>query len=530
MTAARKIISLLFSAPVFFAVAFVLSFYLSNIGEVSLGDLPAPLAAAAIFAVLAATAFRFIFGGPKGDIFSSVFIILFFSFEDIFVAFNKVLVAPLSNYVDLYFLIFLFYLCVLEILFFVVKGTKKELSQLMKFTLVAAVISAAIPLLSIANFESGRSGRAVESLSVLPQADAAYLSDLPDIYYIVPDSYSAPWVIKKYFGYDPEPFVSYLWNKGFCVPEAQTSNYPKTFQSIASTLNMAYLDKLSKYKNSSDQTIVTPMIQSSVVANFLRGIGYDYYQLGSWWDSTSYNPYADGNFTGQKDRGAGIGEFNNAIISSTVIKPLILSLSVIAIGFTNEEKRDRTVYQFNEFPVAAKIKGPKFVFAHIIAPHEPYVFGANCEFIYPKDTYNKSDEENYGNQVNCVNKKLQDAIDSILSNYQEDSRQPIILLQSDEGAPFLRHRVTPVDNWGSASDLLLQQKFPVLSAFYLPGAPCSEIYSGMSSVNSFRVILNSAFGTKMPLLPDKNYIFPDDRHFYDFKDVTSIVGNGIPAD
>jgi hypothetical protein len=45
----------------------------------------------------------------------------------------------------------------------------------------------------------------------------------------------------------------------------------------------------------------------------------------------------------------------------------------------------------------------------------------------------------------------------------------------------------------------------------------------MTPVNTFRIVFNRYFGTNLPLLPDENYIFVNNRQLYRFQSVTSQV-------
>jgi len=528
MKLSEKISSMTVLAPALFAVSFVLAIYLANIGEVTAKLLPLPLAAAAGFAVLATLIFCLAWRDRvKGAIFASIFTVLFFSYGSAHYLLAKwnapSYLAILKNDYSLLPV----WLAIMAVSFFLIARTSKNLLALAKFFLAVSFFSVLIPLPVIANYEIQRIENGIESASSLPKANLSGTKDLPDIYYLLPDSYSASSVIKKYFGYDNGQFVDYLQKKGFYVPSYPTSNYPKTFLSLASTLNMEYLDGLSKYKNSSDQTITAPLIKNNTAMLFLQGLGYKYYQLGSWWDPTNINPNADANFIIENEHTANIGDFNSAIIKSTMLQPVASRLLAgVSIGVSDEDKRARILYQFDKLPQVAKLTGPKFVFAHIIAPHEPYVFGPNCELIGSKDRQGKTDEQNYDAQVSCINIKLESTIDSILSDYKDPKRQPVILIQSDEGAPFLRNRTTPTDSWGKASDDLLRQKFPIFSAYYLPGLAKPPLYPTVSNVNAFREIFDAYFGTNLAILPDKNYIFPNTKDLYDFTDVTSIVSAG----
>ena len=45
----------------------------------------------------------------------------------------------------------------------------------------------------------------------------------------------------------------------------------------------------------------------------------------------------------------------------------------------------------------------------------------------------------------------------------------------------------------------------ILNAYYFPGGRYEGLYQDISPVNSFRVVLNTFFGAKLPLLPDRSF-------------------------
>ena len=50
------------------------------------------------------------------------------------------------------------------------------------------------------------------------------------------------------------------------------------------------------------------------------------------------------------------------------------------------------------------------------------------------------------------------------------------------------------------------------------------LYPTITPVNEFRVLLGSYFGLDLPVLPDRNYVWPNQSHIYDYIDVTDKVG------
>lgn len=130
-----------------------------------------------------------------------------------------------------------------------------------------------------------------------------------------------------------------------------------------------------------------------------------------------------------------------------------------------------------------EIHGPKFVFAHIIAPHEPYVFSPDGEFVLTEAA-----DPGYPNQVRYLNKRLVPLVESIIA---QSDVPPIIILQSDHG----RDPEVRLANF---------------IAVYFPGEGKSSLYPNLTPVNIFCLMLNNYFGQSLPLLPDTSY-----ASFYD---------------
>lgn len=509
--------------PIFFAASYVLTLFFNNIEELAFNRLISPLLTVIAFGVISYCFFLFLFKNKlKSNLFSSIFLILFFSYGEAFIFLQKI-PLPLEKFrMSQDHIVFPLWILLLILAFIWVKKGPGKIVSINKFLGVVSFIVVIFPLLSIVHYEIFQRGhnqiRSPLSLPVAQKKD-----NFPDIYFILPEDYSSPSIFPETFKYTDTSFEDYLKKKGFYIATSSTSNYPKSFLSVTAAMNMEYLDYLSINKNSSDQTIVNPILEDNNVIQFLKKLKYNYYQVGSWWWPTHYNKNATENFNIQKQNHLNFNDFTYSLISSTMLNPVIEKLLPMEIiGESNEDKRLITLYQFNILPEVAKKKGPKFVFVHIIAPHGPYVFDKNCEFLSQEEADLRTTEVNYINQVACINIKLKEAIETILKS---SPKPPVILLETDEGADFLSGKLDPEDSWKNADTKFLQTKFPILSAYYLPGVSTSSLYPDITQVNSFRVIFNLYFGTNFPLLPDKNYIFPDTDHLYEFTDVTDKIKN-----
>jgi hypothetical protein len=196
---------------------------------------------------------------------------------------------------------------------------------------------------------------------------------------------------------------------------------------------------------------------------------------------------------------------------------LLAKIDQLGIADLSYDTHRRIIlYAFERLPEIADIEGPKYVFAHIVAPHPPYVFdhaGNPVDPIYPF-TLSVEEHTGYIEQLQFINQKLLATIDGILANSETP---PIIIIQGDHGPGTMT-------NHDSLGKTCLYERFSIMNAYYLPGVDKDSIPMDLSPVNSFRFIFNTYFHTDLELLPNRQY-FSVSEHFYEFTDVTGQTQN-----
>ncbi len=338
----------------------------------------------------------------------------------------------------------------------------------------------------------------------------------PDIYYIILDRYASASTLEEEFHVDNSAFIDYLKGKGFYVAEESLTNYPKTFQSLASSLNMKHLTYLTDElgRDTATRTPVYKMLENYEAWRVLKAQGYNFIHIGSSWEPTRYNKYADVNFTVYP------AEFMMMLYRNTVLEPLGAKLTLLD---EREMERRAILRKFEAIAEIPEREGPNFVFAHMLLPHAPYLFGPQGETITEEQEEARTFKENYLNQLLFTNQKVKTLVDQILSRSE---RPPIIILQADEGPfiPYLHEFGGAGTDWRQLSDGAVKTHMRILNAYYLPDTePETILYPSITPVNSFRVIFDHYFDTNYGLLADESYIFEDTLHPYTFINVTDRV-------
>jgi len=536
---------------------FVLALYSINVTEVTPSQIVIPIAAVLGFTLLLLLVAWPIFGDVmKAGIFISVFIVLFFSFGHLSSATadsnisNNILV-PIWCY-----LIFCISLCVWlilrnakkagiagaiisisVILFFsfgivtsavtgwgtsymvllplwcilifcaayFLKNTQRKLYMPSVIISVIAVTLLLIPIITIVINETSTASQNTVIASDLETRTITLgeAETLPDIYYIVLERYASETSLKDVYDFDNDEFLNYLSSKGFYVASQSTANYFRTTESLASSLNMEYINYVSNY----DQ--VVKKLEDYSVWRALKSKGYTFIHMGNWWEPTRKNIYADTNFDYWL-----LPEFWHLAYKTTMLYPLYSNLNIVESQYLTH--CNRIEYQFEELAKIPNIEEPTFVFAHMFTTHEPYLFDSSCN-CWIQGNISKPD---YLDTIICSNSKVMVLIEELLARSEVP---PIIIIQADEG-PFPGGQAVWAANhhgWEEASEEELQQKARILNAYYLPNTHETILYPSITPVNSFRLIFNLYFDAELELLPDLTYASNGNR--LNFMDVTSKV-------
>jgi hypothetical protein len=291
----------------------------------------------------------------------------------------------------------------------------------------------------------------------------------PDVYFIIFDSETSPDGLKNYLGYDNDSIVQCLRSRGFFVAQKSRSNYNMTPYSLCSTLNMAYMANNAPRPTNEE----FPESMTSTVVKMFSGSGYAIHNLSffniesvprmfpfpqyNFWDKTLFYFLYDRktNYTYRE-----FASRQRAHLRSTID------------SLTSIIHRDAT--------------GPKFVYAHFYVPHPP-AFITRDESEVPGGSMENQNIGLYLDQVRYSYDLMLRMTEQIPT---ASNGKAIIIIQGDHGYRYLK------------GPQKMDEQFDVFKAVYFPHKNYSLLNDSTTSVNTFRIALNSEFGTTFPLLPD----------------------------
>jgi hypothetical protein len=341
---------------------------------------------------------------------------------------------------------------------------------------------------------------------------------LPDIFYIILDGYGREDALKRVMHFDNSGFIDALKKRGFYVADKSHSNYVQTELSISSSLNFNLIPNLLPHmsSNSSDRKPLDALISNSAASRFLTGRGYRTISITSGFPPLKF-PFSDLWLT----QAATTSLFETTLLQ---MSPFVNRDQVTESQFIWRRSAILGALE-NTRRLAVESPRPRFVFVHVLAPHPPFVFGPHGELVRHHGPYgfwdgsdymtyagNRETYRNgYVNQVQYLNSQVLLTVDALLSSKEK----PIILIQGDHGSKMKLDQ----DDLAKTD---VTECFENLSTFYVPENVRKRLYPTITPVNSFRILLSSLFGAKLPLMPDKSWYSPYSKP-YQFTDVTAEV-------
>lgn len=492
--------------PIFFGIYPVIALLAANIGQIR------PEAAIRSFLISLVFALLLYFLMQKllrnyysAAIFSSFVIFMFFAYGHVYQLLEGWSINEFEigrhRYIGSIWIVILFCAGL-----FLLKKTKtsRSINEILNYVSVALII---FPLFQIGFFEINASR--VKTNPGIAKAES-FLEDsktalspelLPDVYYIILDGYSREDVLKDVYGYDNSAFIMELRSLGFVIPDCAQSNYSRTALSLSSTLNMDYVQNFSHLIKQGDQSLDMPVyheyFKHNPVRSTLAQYGYQMvaFETGYFWNEiTDADIYivANDNPLEKLNQGKTIYAFEVLFLRTTAFRMVdelgakFTQNLVREVRTPEERHHDQVVFALNQLESVPLLPGKKFVYAHIIAPHAPFVFSPDGRYIS-----NGAVDPGYLDATTFVNSRIITIVKSIL---EKSEVPPVIIIQSDHG-------------WDE------DHRMKILNAFYLPDGGAEQIYPTITPVNTFRLVFNQYFGGNYSQMEDTSYYSEDNTPY-----------------
>ena len=521
--------------PFLVALFPILAIYSQNIGRVELQDLVLPIALLLIFSAGSYYLLKIILKNPfKAALIVTIILICLFSYGHVYYLLNDVSINGFDIGRNMV-LIPVFGLMLSISIFFAIKEKRvfDNTTSILNIVSIVLVIMAFSNLILVAA-EITSCDKCANQELFFETKDFSYYFEphkfsisenqvLPDVYYLILDEYARNDALLEYHNFDNSEFTEFLENLGFHVAKNSFGNYPMSIQSIPATMNMDYINFLAdeigpevrNYKPLGDKDY--GLYPNNMVIKNFKEMGYNIITFNTFGLHLHQIPLADEAFCTREKY-----VLDNRLVD-TLARTSIFGYYVERWG--EAEIRQVTLCAFEKFASSGKVfDKPVFVWAHIMLPHPPWIFGPNGEEITPGKPLLLTDNPEfrdsgwepklqYIQQVQFANKKTIETVENIL----EHDKNSIIIIQGDHGTA-----------WGGIiksdppkEDVL--QRLRNFDAIYFPDEEKRiQLNDNRTLVNTFRIVFNSYFGSDYEILDDRMYWGWNEKP-YSFDEVTQFL-------
>ena len=377
-------------------------------------------------------------------------------------------------------------------------------------TFVAAITALAVGLQVV---QSGSLGQAVSDiqldLSGLGPSSAPQPGD-PDIYLVLLDAYPGADAAALDPTWDAAAFGDALRARGFDMADRTRSNYLQTPQTVASVLDMRHVADIPALDAPwgpppLDGYRLRRVLNEASGLSELHRRGYELTAIASGWAE------AELRHVDRYIEPTGVNEFEVGLLRGTGAGDL---LTFLAPDLPAGLQRGRIESSLESLVAEAGRASdrPKFVLAHVAAPHPPWVFDAagNPSPDQLRTFYQDKASDRGISRTEAVRRHLDqathvanltlDAVDRILAGADTP---PVIIVFSDHGPGTGFDPSKPLE-----SDLV--ERSSNILAVYSPSHP-GLFASPTTPVNILPRVFNAYFGMAVPEQPDTIFAWRDSR-------------------
>jgi hypothetical protein len=333
--------------------------------------------------------------------------------------------------------------------------------------------------------------------TIAAKADVDEAGDGSDIILVLLDGYPRSDTLATAFGFDNGPFLEGLEARGFEVAARSRSNYSLTGLTFASMFQMRHIPDIEplaqETRLAEGWRAISEVLAAPLPAlETLRHHGYETIGIPSVVNEMRLRSADRDLDTGQ------VVQLETVLLGKTLLAPVV---NWMAPDFLFDQMRDRSLESIAAVEAVAADTKQQFVFAHLMLPHAPFVFGPNGEPLSQPDCVPvcsifepPADHDEwlrlYRDQVKFVNQRMLEMIDAM----QAGEADPVIILMSDHGS-----RGFAAEN----PDEMLLNFF----ASATPGVP-GLFPEDATPINVFPRLFGAYLDEESDLLPDR-FFLPD---------------------
>lgn len=380
---------------------------------------------------------------------------------------------------------------------FFISKSNKLVTVIMFMLLGINLAPASSVLMALYNSRIASEAQTSEKHSITAATD---ISEKPNVYWIITDMYARDDVLREEYAYDNTPFLDDLRQRGFFVADKSYSNFNSTKLSVSTTLSMDYYLPVQTELNS--MLWQSRLQGENPVVEKFRSLGYRYIHVEPGGNNlkTRCGGGEDLCLHGAQHAAISLNEAHIGLMRLTPFYRILKTLNVNFFSF------DFTHVEDIQTHVQPQQYAPFFMMAHILSPHPPARFDANCDYLKQTDWELLGEDSphtdaSYAQDVKCLNKRLLGLMDWV----HENDPQAIVIIQGDHGSFLHTSRMenTPENIVKRA---YWHTPLAIMNAYHMPEKCRAELYDSISPINNFPLVFSCIENKPFVPLPDRSFI------------------------
>jgi hypothetical protein len=340
----------------------------------------------------------------------------------------------------------------------------------------------------------------------------------PDIYLLLLDAYPGDRAAARSSRFDADAFPADLDARGFEVVRDAHSNYLLTPLTLASMFSMRHLTDIPELgppygPRTTDWRRLQVVLDDARAIGILRAAGYEVTVLDGGYAHASLR---------HVDRfveGFDPPELELALLRNTRVDVIMDGIAPGTVARLARARIDGTFTRIGEVAAEAHDR-PRFVFAHVPAPHPPWVFEADGSPRNPTSVSMSGEPELSGQaeleagfaQATYIGHQTVEAIDTIMA---ASAIPPVIVVMSDHGPAGGFSTIKPLS---TDTDIRASSFMAALA----PGHP-DLLADRPTPVNLFAVLFDAYLDRHDERVPDSIWAWQNDSYL-DAVEVPPITG------
>lgn len=340
----------------------------------------------------------------------------------------------------------------------------------------------------------------------------------PHTLLIVLDAYGRQDDLATHFDTDIEGFVEDLEERGFSVASQATANYPFTYASVSTMLNLDYTIEQGAITEDERKAVRAALVGSTGLFRLFDHAGYETAYIQNAWAGSQCGSAIDWCI-----RDGLLARTLWNLGRMTIFSPLIEMAWVDPFnGLSVSQLED-----LGDYVVRPTSSGePRFTFAHFLLPHFPLRLAADCSRLDdgPLAIWGVQPDllddrrRRYSAQLECVNRLLLHGVDRYLAAHPDAA----IMITADHGP------LTTMNPRGSYTEIsagALEERMNIFSAYRFPGC-AAPVRADLTPVNGARLLANCALDAGLDEIPDRNLWVDEDGMGRAIDITAEIMGDG----